>query len=190
MKIYPFGETHVLDTGTVSQWQKFDVGCACHIYFGGQSNYLAITKTEIALYLSGFVTATAVVDLSASGSFNHIYIIWDKDTPVSGSDHIIVFVNGVNVLSSIETWTSSYFYIRYYATNTAGRLYNDNTKIWKHVVSTSAAWDYNAGTGLENSMHAIYAVGNGYAPSLTSGTSSGVGYYRNIIEQDFGQITL
>lgn len=128
------------------------------------------------------------------GVMYHIYVVWDVDKSLPGGKSIIIYVNGVEALSSTASVPSGYFsnYIMYqmmyaeiYVTGHGGGSINasmklDNLKVWDTLVQTTPAWEYNVGTGREEAMLPVYGEANQYAPRLTNAILpyGGVGYYR------------
>lgn len=189
-KLSPFGTYAVEDLGTLSMWQRFGNGCTCTINFSGNNNYVQINLTTISLYISGVLVQTVSTGIASSSVFSHIYMIWDKDTTIEDGKYLKVFINGSEKVSSEATWVSDYFSIRFIAEQTTEYLYTDALKIWNHVVDTDPSWDYNSGTGYENSLHSIYGSLLEYRPEFTSTTLSGVGYYRKSYDIDHLTITV
>ena len=147
----------------------------------------------VTLYLDWPGTASQGYGLSL-GVMYHIYIVWDVNKSLPGGKSIIIYVNGVEALSSTASVPSSYFsnYILYqmlyaeiYVTGHGGGSIDasmklDNLKVWDTLVQTTPAWEYNGGAGREGAMLPVYGEANQYAPRLNNSVSpyGGVGYYR------------
>ena len=130
--------------------------------------YLWINGVQTSVYLG-----------SRSISWQHIYVVWDVNG-LPGGGTIKVFRNGALAISSIDALpdmtNSPGFRIRmgttayasaavYSGANGYALMRLDNLKWFKDVVSASPDWDFNAGGGREEAMHAIYGSINDYKPN-------------------------
>lgn len=151
-----------------------------HFTFGNGYNYIQII-------FEGVVKATYSYGSPAylSEIYDHIYVLWDYDKTLVGTDSIasaslVVFKNGVKILSITDTLPESSdnnIYITQKGrgdNGTRGDSYYSNLKIWNHIVTEDPTMEYNSGSGRENTLHYIYGATHDYAPYNLQ-----VGYYKS-----------
>lgn len=156
--------------------------------------HAGVAQNICTLYLviNGNVVSSVAI---TRGSWNHIYLIWDKDKGLTGGKSVRVFINGTEVLSSTVTLPDltnyimriyTYLYVYHYVDDNqflANKNWSyaytrfDNLKMWDHVVSEDPTWESGV-SKQEDSLHYIYGSANGYKPKLTGG-AGGVGYYKS-----------
>ncbi len=189
LQIRPFGPGFCSESGTISLWNQ-------HIFVlvGDNSSY-AVTGIKFGnsrvefeknlargntakLYVGGTEVGTTIV---STDDMQHIYLLWDRNSGLSGGKSIRIFYNNSEILSYsgvIDTGIGSVEITGWAWRSTSGteRVYLDNIKVWNHVVSEDPAWLHNTGTGREDALHIIYDVNRDYTPAVT-GNGNGVGYY-------------
>ncbi len=190
--LWPFGNAGVSDKGTLSMWWNPNkpqsiLTQLLRIYIAGTGTYIELTCEEIKIVVNGSLRNSGE-GFDFKQQWNHVYLVWDLDQSLYGELKTIrLFVNGEEIGSCSDVWTSGTFSIRAEShtgiVNCDNRL--DNLKIWKHVVSESPDWEFNPvgeGTGLgrEKALHAIYGPDSDpeydYRPHMT-GSGNGVGYF-------------
>jgi hypothetical protein len=216
--ILPFSNSNInARSGTLSCWFRIlTVGSSAGNSYYSQTNnsessltFISDTNNLVRVFLdqtnNNSCTVTVAVNGSASsgsvprdGSWKHLYVVWDANGTLSGSDTVRVFINGslvvrsdaafpdmssrnviVTMYTNAETTISiksSDVTANFNANSEVSSASVDNLKIWNHVVSEDPGWIYNSGNGIENSLHAVYSAANNYRPLLT-GQGCGVGYY-------------
>ena len=159
----------ILNAGTISFW---GMNSGYHkIYLDVATNTYVKLHTSSSIYINGEEVAT---QSGVATALKHIYIIWDSNQNITGGKSIVVFINGVEVLSTthdLTTFTSDVLF-GYYINN--GTVSWDNIKIWQDVIA-DPSFEYNGGGGRELAMHAMYGSANNYIPVIT-GTNNGVCY--------------
>jgi len=182
LTIYPFGNPGVgLSKGTMLAWVKLVVsgnGRATSKLYISETTFLEIQidysteLTYIALWVNG-IKESSISSIDAN--YHHYYITWDTSAGLTGSKTIKVYKDNVLILSSINVpipGRLAYYLFSHAADTSANsKAYIDGLKIWDHVLcnigtttDADAAWDYNSGAGLRDSMHIIYGAVNNYQP--------------------------
>ncbi|MBN2159685.1 MAG: Ig-like domain-containing protein [Spirochaetes bacterium] len=186
--LYPFGSGHVVNTGTISFWtfitQASSVSLRFRIHFGGSENYILIQDDTIVLYVNGTPSQESNIDLINTGSWHHVYLVWDRDAGLAGSLRLKLLIDGGEYqLFASDYWAEGGLYLAFYIGDTAlvsADIYLDNLKIWNHVVAEDPGFEWGGGVGRENALHDIYGPDADpeydYRPKLT-GPDGGVGYY-------------
>ncbi len=178
--IFPLGQTKGSRRGVVSLW--FRLTSETHQRFIN-IGFDSTLQDRIQIFRSNSTGScqiwtnnnnTAVTGLDFSG-IRHAYIAWDVDGGLQGGKTIRVFINGVEVNSTNQTFRTDGLYIRAHnsSTSTAASIIDlANIKAWDQVISETPNWLFDDNTTKENALHPIYASTN-YEP-----LSINVGYFK------------
>lgn len=157
------------------------------------------TNSKLYIKVDGDIKSNNTINFRSGNydEWHHLYVVWDEDKSLTGDQSVMVYydngyVNGIP--DNIDTSTEN-FEIKIKARTDASesiytRVWTDNLKIWKYVVSEGPSWiydyEYNGGemgslNSRENALHIIYGENpidstKSYQPIL-EGPGNGVGYY-------------
>lgn len=174
--LYPFGREYITDDKmTFSFWLQLHETTdnveypELKIYFA-EDSYILLSNNKgtyaHSIVIDGSSEDTDTTDLGSS--FHHIYVVMDKDGGLTSSYSIRVFVDNVETMNTITIYIPDKFYFGFGVNSSAdinSWIMIDNIKIWKELVSESASWLYNSGTGLEGALHYIYGATDDYTPN-------------------------
>jgi hypothetical protein len=156
------------------------------------------TKVRGVLYIGG--SASPVVVMGNTGTWIHLYIVWDKSGGLAGGKTMQVYANGTPVISITSSFTmpsdllvkyksvcsaqgsliyeiyDGGQYTKQYQHSTASTdMTIDNLKVWNHMVSEDPTW-INALASQEDAMHPVYGAANNYKANTVKVT-----YYKDLI---------
>jgi hypothetical protein len=188
-ELFPIGD-NALSSGTASFWISRTGGTESSFYFYLTSNTYVRVQCRVGgifpslLHISvngvnSYVSISPNVDSAPNYTF--VYILWDSAGGMSGGATIKAQVWGGGALIGTKTvttggWLPDRTKIRVHPSQFAS-AYIDNVKLWSYPLTTTVvedgSWDYNSGTGREDSLHPMYGASSSYKPDLH------VGYYKS-----------